>query len=217
MQLGDLIPAQETTGSSLIIQEKGNYLFALERDARGASTVYCYGLGGHKREGESWIECAEREAQEELGTRIELLSSKATYYMNRRGELEEVGVKEEVIPLFLFEMPFPAEVSWNPRRGEEWIYYIVAYRARLCQAPTPLDIEGLISLSESQIRKTAEGEVTLENLLDDGARLRERKPIPRQAKLMPVGTTWALARLLALDITLEGMRRGERFPKFARS
>jgi len=207
MRLGDLVPAQETTGSSLIVQVKGNYLFALERDARGASTVYCYGLGGHKREGEAWIECAEREAQEELGTRIELLSSKATYYMNRHGELEEIGVNEEVIPLLLFEMPFPAEAPWNPR-SEEWIYYIVAYRARLCQAPTPLDIEGLISLSEAQIRKTAEGGVTLGNLLDEGARLWEREPMPREAKLMSVGTTWALSRLLAQDITLEGMRKG---------
>jgi len=208
MRLGDLIPVQETTGSSLIVQEKGNYLFALERDARGASTVYCYGLGGHKREVESWIECAEREAQEEIGTRIELLSSKATYYINRHGELEEIGVDEEVIPLLLCEMPFPAEAPWNPRREEEWIYYIVAYRARLCQAPTPLDIEGLISLSEAQIRQAAEGEATLGNLLDDGARLWEREPIPRETKLIPVGTAWALSRLLALDITLEGMRRG---------
>ncbi len=207
MRLGDLISAQETTGSSLIVQEKGNYLFALERDARGASTVYCYGLGGHKREGEIWIECAEREAQEELENHIELLSSKATYYMNRHGELEEIGVDEEVIPLLLFEMPFPAEASWNPR-NEEWIYYIVAYRARLCQVPTPLDIEGLKSLSEAQIRQTAEGEATLGRLLDDGARLWEREPIPREAKLIPVGTAWALSRLLALDITLEGTRKG---------
>ncbi|HAL61255.1 MAG TPA: hypothetical protein DCP08_02485 [Chloroflexi bacterium] len=207
MRLGDLIPARETTGSSLILQEKGNYLFALERGARGASTVYCYGLGGHKREGETWIECAEREAQEELGTRIELLSSKVTYYMNRHGELEKIGVDEEVIPLLLFEMVFPAEASWNPR-NEGWIYYIVAYRARLCQAPAPLDIEGLISLSEAQIRQTAEGEVTLGNLLDDGARLWEKEPIAREAKLTPVGTAWALSRLLAQEITLEGMRKG---------
>ncbi len=207
MRLGDLIPAQGTTGSSLIVEEKGNYLFDLERDARGASTVYCYGLGGHKREGESWIECAEREAQEELGTQIELFSSKATYYMNRHGELEEIAVDEEVTPLLLFEMPFPAAASWNPG-NEEWIYYIVAYRARLCQAPTPLDIEGLISLSEAQIREAAEGEARLGDLLDDGATMWEREPIAREAKVIPVGTTWALARLLALEITLEGMRKG---------
>ena len=205
MRLGDLIAPQETTGSSLIVEEKGNYLFALERDARGASTVYCYGLGGHKREGETWAECAEREAKEELGTRIELLSSKAIYYVNRHDELEEIGVDEEVIPLLLFERPFPAEASWNPR-NEEWIYYIVAYRARLCQAPTPLDVEGLISLSEIQIREGAEGEARLGNLLDVGARLWERESIPREAKLIPVGTAWALSRLLALGITLEGRR-----------
>ena len=207
MRLGDLIPAQETTGSSLIVQEKGNYLFALERDARGATTVYYYGLGGNKREGETWTGCAEREALEEMGTRIELLSSKATYYMNRYGELEEIGVEEEVVPLLLFEMPFPAEAFWNPR-NEEWIYYIVAYRARLCQAATPLDVEGLISLSEAQIRQTAEGEARLGNLLDDGARLWEKEPIAREAKLTPVGTAWALSRLLAQEITLEGMPRG---------
>ncbi len=77
-RISDLIPEGAETGVGLALRdERGRYLFFLagtKFDCPPGELFYA-GIGGHREDGESWVECAHREAIEEIGVDVELLHS----------------------------------------------------------------------------------------------------------------------------------------------
>ena len=74
--IADLIPEGAESGVGLALRDRqGRYLFFLagtKFDCPPGELFYA-GIGGHKEEGETWVECAHREAVEEIGVAVELL------------------------------------------------------------------------------------------------------------------------------------------------
>jgi ADP-ribose pyrophosphatase YjhB (NUDIX family) len=68
-------------GVGLVLRDgEGRYLFfvAGSRHHCLPGERFYAGIGGHREEGENWLDCARREAQEEVGTGVDILSVPST-------------------------------------------------------------------------------------------------------------------------------------------
>jgi len=196
--IADFCPQGAESGVGLALQdEQGHYLFFLA--GRG---LYCppgerfyAGIGGHREPGEDWLACAHREALEEVGTDVEVLSAPETWHIPQRGSAQQVVLSDRPRPLALYEMIHP---PGTPRAGE--VYRIVVYQARLCSLPGRLqqnEVLAIISLTREQVMRGPERKPTLAQLLDEGARLvASAGPVDVQTCLFPLGTARALADVL---------------------
>lgn len=195
--LADLVPEGAESGVGLALQaEAGRYLFFLAGTRHGClpGERFYAGIGGHREPGENWAACARREAREEVGAEIELLSAPATWYLPHDGAAQRVEVSDRPRPLALYEMVHPAG---TPRAGE--LYRIVIYQARLCSPPRDLppdEVGGVIALTAGQVVRGLEGPVPLGDLLASGAAWVAGPVAGLAVRLYPLGTARALGHLL---------------------
>jgi 8-oxo-dGTP pyrophosphatase MutT (NUDIX family) len=194
----DFCPLGAETGVGLALQDdQGRYLFFLA--GRG---LYCppgdrfyAGIGGHREPGEDWLACAHREALEEVGTDVEVLSAPETWYIPQGGSARQIDVSDRPRPLALYEMVHP---PGTPRAGD--VYRIVVYQARLCGLLGNLqedEVLAVIALTREQVIDGPERKPTLAELLDEGAQIvANAGPIDSQTRVYPLGTACALAHVL---------------------
>ena len=196
--ISDLIPADAETGVGLALQDQGGrYLFFLagtKFDCPPGELFYA-GIGGHREEGESWVECAHREAIEEIGVDVELLSSDDTWIVSSEGEAECIAVSDLPCPRALYRMIHPEN---SPRAGDT--YHIVIYRSALLEPPaqTPIDeARGIVALTREQVVRGPDRKPTITQLIDEGAKVVALvEPMDFETTLYPIGTAAALAFVL---------------------
>jgi 8-oxo-dGTP pyrophosphatase MutT (NUDIX family) len=196
--IADFCPEDAEAGVGLAMQDdEGRYLFFVAglRDHCPPGERFYAGIGGHREPGEDWLACAHREALEEVGTDVEILSARATWYIPQHGPVQQVDLADRPRPLALYEMIHP---PGTPRTGE--VYRIVVYRARLCGRPRDLpedEVLAVIALTEAQVLLGPERKPTLAELLEEGARLvAGGERLSHQTRLYPLGTARALAAVL---------------------
>ncbi len=196
--ISDFCPQGAEAGVGLALQDdQGRFLFFL-----AGTRHYCppgerfyAGIGGHREAGEEWLACAHREAVEEVGTDVEILSAPITWYLPQGDSAREVEVSDQPRPLALYEMIHP---PGTPRAGE--VYRIVVYHARLRSPPRNLpadEVLAIIALTAEQVIRGLERKPTLAELLHEGAWIvASAAPIDHQVRLYPLGTASALAHVL---------------------
>lgn len=196
--LEQFAPDELESGVGLAIQDDDdNYILGIPgiRHKIGKGTLLVSGIGGHREAGESWIDCAQREAIEEIGTDVILKNAPETWYVPHNGDVQKVTIHDKPTPFALYEMIHPVGA---PRAGE--IYRIVIYKAQLQETPSNLpedELFGLISCSENMLSEIASGDATIESLLENGAKiLIDHAEIKPSAKLVPIGTVSALIAIL---------------------
>jgi len=194
----DFAPEDVESGVGLAIQDQaGRYLFFLagSRHKCPPGELFYAGIGGHREPGESWIACAQREALEEIGTGVELLSSPSTWHFPVQGPATAANIHSLPRPLALYEMIHPAG---TPRAGE--LYRLIVFQAALLGEPNkiPLDeVSGVIALEAWQVILGIHCKPTMEELLEEGAHMvLDPLGIDRHTKLYPLGTAVAMAKLL---------------------
>jgi 8-oxo-dGTP pyrophosphatase MutT (NUDIX family) len=185
-------------GVGLVLQDdRGRYLFFLggTRHCCPPGELLYAGIGGHREADEGWLACAHREAQEEIGTDVEILPASVTWYVPQHGAVRRVVVSDRPRPFLLYEMVHP---PGTPREGE--LYRIVIYQARLLDQPKGLQLEevqAVIALTAEQVIRGLERKPSLAELLGDGASLViEQEHLDRGLRLYPLGTARALAHVL---------------------
>ena len=196
--LSDFCPQGAEAGVGLALHhDQGHYLFFLagSRHDCPPGELFYAGIGGHLEPGEDWLECAHREALEEIGTDVEILPARETWYIPQGGPARRVEVSDRPRPLALYEMIHP---PGTPRAGR--LYRIVVYEARLGSLPRDLledEVLAVIALSQEQVIRGLERKPTLAELLDEGAQIVSSVgPLDGQIRLYPLGTARALAHVL---------------------
>jgi 8-oxo-dGTP pyrophosphatase MutT (NUDIX family) len=203
--IADFVPSGAEAGVGLALQDdEGRYIFFLAgtRHRCPSGELFYAGIGGHREAGEDWLACAHREAQEEVGTDVEILSAPTTWYVPHDGSVQQLDAGMPFIPVdrprpfAFYEMIHP---SGTPRAGE--LYRIVIYRARLCSLPRDLppdEVLGVIALTAEQVVRGPERKPTLDELIAEGARIvAGGETLNRQVRLYPLGTAAALAHVLS--------------------
>ena len=196
--IDDLVPEGAESGVGLALQDSlGRYLFFLAgtKFACPPGELFYAGIGGHREEGETWTECAHREAIEEMGVDVELLPSDDTWIVSSNGEAKRTVLSDELRPMALYRMVHP---EGTPRAGET--YHIVIYRAALLEPPSDLPIDevrGIIALSPEQVIQSSQRKPSIAKLISEGAEIVTlAKPVDMDTLIYPIGTASALATVL---------------------
>lgn len=209
--IADFAPDGTEAGVGLALQDDSQrYLFFLAgtRHRCPPGELFYAGVGGHREAGEDWLACVHREAKEEIGSDVDILSASSTWYVPRRGPVQQVEVRNQPKPFALYEMVHPAD---TPRAGK--LYRIVIYRARLEEKPRDLppdEVRAVIALTERQLLQSLEHRPTVAELLDGGAMLvAGEERVDSQVRLYPLGTARALAHILRhIRLGLDGSEAG---------
>ena len=196
--IADLIPEGAEIGVGLALQDRqGRYLFFLagtKFDCPPGELFYA-GVGGHLEKGESWVECAHREAIEEIGVDVELIPSHDTWVVSSDGEAERIDVSNEPRPMALYRMIHPVGA---PLAGDT--YHIVIYKAVLHEPPYDLPIDevrGVIALNPEQVIQSPQRKPSIAKLTSEGAEIVSlAKPVDFDTRIYPIGTASALAAIL---------------------
>ena len=195
--ISDFAPDGTEAGVGLALQDKqGRYIFFLAGTRHGCppGEIFYAGIGGHKEAGEDWIGCAHREALEEIGTDVDILSSTDTWLITRNNKVKKVALSDQPTPLALYEMIHPAG---TPRAGK--LYRIVIYPARLQRQPKelqPEEVQGVIAMTKKQVLNGLDKKITITDLVSGGGQLiAGGEHLAGHTRLYPLGTARALAEI----------------------
>jgi 8-oxo-dGTP pyrophosphatase MutT (NUDIX family) len=197
MRIEELGPPNADHSTGLILHWRGQLLFAVLpvdqwHDTAGGRLAYFMGIGGHVEAGESWGEAVRREAQEEAGIAVDLLSPAETWLLRDDGTVQDITAAltwpDAPRPLFVW----CAVLLFDAPQGEQERHFVNA----VFEAAIPDDVEpqpaaevpALLALSEAQLRQAAVHPISLETLLEGGAQIWTSSPIPPTILIAPLGT-----------------------------
>ena len=190
-------------GASAIVRDEEAYYFEItkpkswSKDDDGHVLVGIGGVGGSIEAGENEIACLHREAVEELGVDVRVLSSPETHLLFA----EEWAGKVNLAPA---DQPAPCLCTIGPRvtrlaAGLPYDYLcIVTFEALLTGKPQPEDLYGLLRIKREAIKEILGPDATPLSAIQShpGVDLQLNGEIPEGAILRPLFTARSFQLLL---------------------
>jgi 8-oxo-dGTP pyrophosphatase MutT (NUDIX family) len=154
----------------------------------GEGVLRIGGVGGGQEPGESILECALREAREELGNKdVRLVSSDVTYFHDMdTGEIVQVRCTDSTAPFLLERMTSKhPDKPYRPGLPFGRYVYFCLYlgEAEEANINPDDDVAGVVFIPLEHGRLLLKEALTLGELLEAGAELLEAYAIPRHTRL----------------------------------
>ncbi len=171
--LREIIPDNIFVGTSLILRQKGLFLYGMrpEKEEGGKSIIELTGIGGGvEEEDESYSAGVQREAQEETGSRLEIIDCKQTLLVRGLNDVEWLNLEGEERPAAIVFRNYrtPPHNPWHEQNVGEAC--LIVYFGELLDNPKPMmELPWLIWLNASQVLETAQRDVQLDELMAGGA------------------------------------------------
>jgi 8-oxo-dGTP pyrophosphatase MutT (NUDIX family) len=176
-RLSDIVPDDMFVGTSLILRQGGRLLYGIRppRAEGSRQIIELTGIGGGvEDEDESLMAGVLREAQEEIGCGVRLLSCPETIVVRSQYDVERVALRGNERPaavVFRYYRTPPHQPWHEDNQGEACL---VVYLAELDGQPWPaMELPALIWLKPVHVVDTAHRDVPLIKLLSSGAELVE--------------------------------------------
>jgi len=205
MIIEQLGPPDADHSTGLLLRWRDRLLFAVEprdhwRDERDTQLVRFVGIGGHLEPGETWAEAVRREALEESGLAVTLLSPQCTYLLQDDGTVQDITAaldwSDPPRPCFIWSAVYrfgrpPSE------RARPFVNAVFLAAASDDAKPHPAaEMPAIVALTEAQLCRAAAHSIPLADLLAGGATIWESEPLPRSTLMAPGGSAQWYASLL---------------------
>ncbi|MDA0334066.1 MAG: NUDIX domain-containing protein [bacterium] len=169
-------------GLVLEVQKPGKWI----RQKSGLVRIGLGSIGGTIEAGETPVGALSREGLEEIGCSIHIASASCTLEIDLQGMARESDWAGEPLPVMVWQ-------SSDPRRDTG--AKVVVFFGHILAVPRPIDLPAVITMSFEAMLQLGSAGLRMDDLVDAGALLKEREPIPRKAEVMPVGTIAVLCSL----------------------
>lgn len=174
-RLVDIVPKDMFVGTSLILKQKGRFLYGLRpaKEEKTRKVIELTGIGGGIEDSDkSYSAGALREAQEEMGCGVEVIPCSKTLIVRGQGKVERVRIEGEERPAAVVFRRYrtPPHQPWHEdNQGQACL---IVFAAEVKGQPRPvMELPWLIWLKPNQILETAREDVPLQELLARGAEL----------------------------------------------
>ncbi len=202
-------PPWRITGVSAILFDDDYLYFEVakpkhwQRRADGALLVGIGGIGGSIEEGETVLGCLEREAQEEIGLALDVVSAAETHFIYEERWRTSLSLERRAHPL-----PVLFTISANRYRQRELAPWptlaIITFLARPLGQPILGDLFGLLAVPRALWRDLFLPDVLpYAGLQQDGSvRLLTASPLPPETVFVPIWTARSLRCLVRAGLGL---------------
>lgn len=193
MKIGDIILPSAVYGVGVIGKVNLHFLFTIREEKYWSQIddkriIEYTAIGGNLKQGESFTQAAKRECKEELGSDVELINSEYTlFYDFPRKNKKIIKLTEDINPVIIYNLV-----------SEKGKLSVCSYLAKFNQKIHFLrEVPALLLLPRDQLKNK---ESSLSDLLQAGASIIERKPIPRNAIIKPWGTAIVIQQLESYEV-----------------
>lgn len=200
-------PPWRITGVSALLYDEAYIYFEVskpkhwQRRADGVFFVGLGGIGGSIEEGETALGCLEREAQEEIGLALEVISASEVHFIYEETWRASLAIERRAHPL-----PILFTISANLYRQRELAPWptlaIITFLARPLGQPRLGDLFGLLAVPHGTWRDLLQADAMpyTEALQAHGAHLVTASPLPAGAVFVPTWTARSLQCLVRAGI-----------------
>ena len=205
MKIEQLGPPDADHSTGLVLHWRGRLLFAVEprshwRDEGDTQLAQFVGIGGHLEPGETWARAVRREALEESGLAVTLLSPERTYLLRDDCPVEDVTAAldwpDPPRPCFIWSAVHRFGRPPNERMRHFVNAVFLAAVPDDVEARPAAEMPAIVALTEAQLHRTSTSPIPLADLLAEGAIVWESEPIPHSLLLTPGGSAqWYVALL----------------------
>lgn len=191
---------QADIGTGLLATRGFGFCFILKQSSRwgknenGTPTLPFGGIGGKLEKDELPSQSLHREAQEEVGSDVEIIGSGERAILMDANSIQIISLstqlKDEPLPIIIFRSPKQEE-------GRKPFTNVLIYMGEFSsQQLKPLDDPALIELSKELLIRIAKEPMTIAEFQKAGGQITSRIELPAEGILKPIGTAIAAARCL---------------------
>lgn len=171
--------------AGVTIFDNGRLLFALSTEeawtADGTQIkIPVQSVGGGMEAGENMLECAIREAKEEIGVEVEIVHSPITYFQDENGNSMQVILDEDPAPICYQRRISEQKTPYKSGLPAGDILHLGLYIAHLKGKPKPVDIPAFIWVPLDQVSVLFDG-IDLRNLPLHNIDIVTKKKLPANA------------------------------------